>query len=83
MATRKRTVSRKKSTNTRKKHTYEPSFRVVKDTIPFTSTQFTRQTFYWILILAFIVVMQIWIIKLQTDLGNLTNSMTVIQQENN
>lgn len=83
MATKKRTATRKKSTTSRSKHSYEPSFRVVKDTIPFTSTRFTRQTFYWVLILAFIVIMQLWIVKLQVELGNLTNALSASQQENN
>jgi hypothetical protein len=76
MATKKRTT-RKKSTRTSASDMQ--SFRVAKDTIPFTSTRFTRQTFYWIIILAFIVVLQLWIIKLQTDVGDLTNSLMTIK----
>jgi hypothetical protein len=57
------------------------SFRVAKDTIPFTSTKFTTQTFYWIILLAIIVILQLWIIKLQTDIGDLTNSITSIRLE--
>ncbi len=72
MATKKRTT-RKKSTRTRQAEMQ--SFRVAKDTIPFITLRLTRQTFYWILILAFIVVMQSWIIKLHTDVGNLTNAL--------
>ncbi len=81
MATKKRTAH-KKSTRSRSKSSDMPSFKIVKDTVPFTSTKFTMQTFYWIVILAFIVVLQLWIIKLQTDVGNLTNALTTVQQGN-
>lgn len=80
MATKKRSTS-KKSTRSRAKSSEMPSFKIVKDTIPFSSTKFTKQTFYWIIVLAFIVVLQLWIIKLQTDVGNLTNALTILQQE--
>lgn len=76
MATKKRS-SRKKSTRS----SNMKSFRVSKDTIPFTSTRFTTQTFYWIVLLAFIFILQLWIIKLQTDIGDLTNSITTIRLE--
>lgn len=81
MATKKRTTQ-KKSTRTRSSSTDMPSFKVVKDPLPFTSTKITKQTLYWVLMLAFIVVLQLWIIKLQTDVGNLTNTLTTIQQGN-
>jgi hypothetical protein len=80
MATKKRTAP-KKTTRSRSKSSDMPSFKIVKDTIPFTSTKFTRQTFYWIILVGLIVFLQLWIIKLQTDVGNLTNTLLTIQQD--
>jgi len=80
MVTKKRTTQ-KKTTRKHSKSTDMPSFKIVKDTMPFTSTKFTKQTFYWILILTIVVILQLWIIKLQTDVGNLTNTLTIIQQD--
>lgn len=48
------------------------SFRVYKDEQPFTKARITRQTVYWIILLAFIVITQLWILKLQMDIVNLT-----------
>lgn len=48
------------------------SFHLYKDTLPFTTTRLTRQTVYWLILLTFIVVTQLWILKLQTDIVNLT-----------
>lgn len=80
MATKKRTA-RRSPTRSRSKSAETASFKIVKDDVPFTSTRFTKQTFFWIILLAFIVVMQLWIIKLQTDVGNLTNTIMLLQQE--
>jgi hypothetical protein len=80
MATKKRSVARKKSTRTGSKNTQMASFKVAPDVTPFTTFRFTKQTAYWILILAFIVFLQLWIIKLQTDVANLTDALTALQQ---
>jgi len=49
------------------------SFRVEKDTIPFTYTRPTIQTVYWLLLLASIVVVEAWILQAQTAVSILSN----------
>lgn len=49
------------------------SFRLCKDTESFTSVKLTRQTLYWSILVAFIAVTQIWVLKIQIDIANLTN----------
>ncbi|HEY8886303.1 MAG TPA: hypothetical protein VIM31_02250 [Candidatus Microsaccharimonas sp.] len=48
------------------------SFRMYKEEQPFTRVQFSRQTLYWTILLAFIIVTQLWILKIQMDIANLT-----------
>lgn len=48
------------------------SFRVYKDSEPFTRARLSRQTLYWTILLAFIVVTQLWILKIQMDIAALT-----------
>lgn len=56
------------------------SFRVAPDTVPFTSMRPTKQTLYWTLLVAVIAFFQIWIIRLQIEIANLTEALTLIQQ---
>ena len=72
MAAKKRTA--KKSTRTLKRSTKPmKSFRVEKDTIPFTYTRPTIQTLYWLLLLASIVVVEAWILQAQLEVSILSN----------
>jgi hypothetical protein len=48
------------------------SFHIYKEEKPFTRVQLSRQTLYWIILLAFIVVTQLWILKIQMDIASLT-----------
>jgi len=48
------------------------SFRVYKDTQPFIQPRLSRQTLYWIILLAFIILTQLWILSIQMDIANLT-----------
>lgn len=66
----KKVVSKKHSAS--KKTPQMKSFRVYKDTKPFTRVGLSRQTLYWIILLAFIVITQLWILKIQMDIANLT-----------
>lgn len=47
------------------------SFRVYREPVPFTTFKITRQTVYWIVLVAFIIFVQLWIIKLQVEVANL------------
>lgn len=66
----KKVVSKKRAPS--KKAATMQSFRVYKDTEPFTRVGFSRQTVYWTILLAFIIVTQLWILKIQLDIANLT-----------
>ena len=75
MATKKpvkRTTSKAKSS---KKQQPMRSFRVAKSPLPFNTFRFTKQTVYWIIILAIIVILQLWIIKLELDIADLTSQI--------
>lgn len=55
------------------------SFRIYRDRQPFNRVAITRQTIYWIILLLVIVVMQLWILKLQIEIAELTNILLVQQ----
>lgn len=65
----KKTVFKKVS----KKPVAMRSFHVSKDVKPFTAFKITRQTFYWAVLLTFIIVIQLWLLKIQMDISNLTD----------
>lgn len=50
------------------------SFHVAKDVKPFTTFQITRQTFYWVVLVAFIIFAQLWIISLQVEVASLLDA---------
>lgn len=90
-STAKKTTSRAstaktaaKSTKTRKSRASKAemqSFRVVKESIPFTSFRITRQTVYWVILVAFIIFAQLWIINLQVEVASLIDAQqTQLQQ---
>ena len=78
MATKKRTTKRKATT--RSKSPQMRSFHVAKDTAPFNSMKLTRQTAYWIILLGVIVISQLWIIKLQIEISNLSDTLLLMEQ---
>ena len=57
------------------------SFRIAKDTQPFTSFQITRQTIYWIILVSFIIFVQLWILKLQIEVAMLLDAQQVQIEE--
>lgn len=69
-------VVAKKRTIAKKKNVMR-SFRVYKDNAPFIRVGVTRQTLYWSILLAFIVVIQLWILKIQMDIAELTAMLTM------
>jgi hypothetical protein len=71
MATKKRTT--KRTMRNLKSSKQMRSFRVEKDTIPFTYTRPTIQTVYWLLLLASIVVLEAWILQAQMAVSTLSN----------
>jgi hypothetical protein len=51
------------------------SFRMYKEEKPFVRVRLSRQTLYWTILLAFIIVTQLWILKIQLDIANLTAAL--------
>lgn len=81
----------KKSTTTRKASTARPaakktaavrSFRIDRNPQPmFTSFSITRQTVYWIILVAFIIFVQLWILKLQVEVVSLLDAQQALLGE--
>jgi hypothetical protein len=75
----KKTVAKKPVKKVAHKHTASSksatmkSFKIYKDVKPFTTVRVTRQTLYWIILLTFIAVTQLWILKIQMDIANVTS----------
>lgn len=59
------------------------SFRLSKEQGPFTTFRLTRQTFYWVVLVAFIIFAQLWIISLQVEVASLldTQQAEVINEQ--
>lgn len=61
----------RKTTKKAAKATPVRSFRVVENPVPFKTFKITKQTIYWIILVAFIVFAQLWILKLQIEVATL------------
>jgi len=57
-----------------KKQAEMRSFRVAKDQQEFSTFRVTRQTVYWIILVAFIIFAQLWILKLQIEVATLIDA---------
>lgn len=68
---RKKTVSASAKMESFKLYRESPS--------EFRSFRVTRQTIYWTILLAFIMVTQLWILKIQLDIAEITNALTTMQ----
>ena len=53
------------------------SFKVSRDTLPFFAVKLTRQTVYWSILLIFIMLLQLWILNIQLDIIQITDSIAV------
>jgi len=51
------------------------SFKIYRSNESFTTFRISRQTIYWLILLLFIVITQLWILKLQLDIAALTDSI--------
>jgi hypothetical protein len=69
------TTSPKKKTTRSKKVAPMQSFRIYKDAPTFTTFRVTRQTLYWTILLLFIIITQLWILKVQLDIAALTDTI--------
>ncbi len=75
----KKTVAKKTAVKKTAKPAAMQSFRIYKDSKTFNRVQFTRQTIYWTLFLAVIMITQLWILKIQLDIADLTNAILSAQ----
>lgn len=76
-AAKKRPAAKK----TTKKAESMQSFKVYKAGPSFKKATISRQTIYWIILLGVITASQLWILKIQLDIAELTNSVVTAQQE--
>lgn len=65
----------KRSAARTKKTAAMQSFKVYKNPPAFSSFRVTRQTVYWTLLLLVIVITQLYILKIQLDIADLTNAI--------
>ena len=76
MATKKTTTTkRKRIVRSIKKTPQVKSFRVTKDDTPFFTFKLTRQTVYWLALSAVVIAFTLWILKLQSDIQDIYNSI--------
>ena len=54
------------------------SFKVGENQPAFTTFKITRQTVYWIILVAFIVFAQLWILKLQVEVASLLDAQQAL-----
>ncbi|HWT39797.1 MAG TPA: hypothetical protein VN081_00775 [Dongiaceae bacterium] len=71
VATKKPPVKHAAKKRLSKKYPKMRSFHVAKDVPPFTTFRFSRQTVYWLILIAFISVSQLWILSLQLQIATL------------
>lgn len=67
----KKTAAKRTAT---KKQPEMRSFHVATEQQSFTDFKITRQTIYWIILIAFIIFAQLWILKLQIDVATLIDA---------
>ena len=66
-----------KKPSTKKKTEEMKSFKLYKNDANFTDFRFTKQTLYWTILLGFIAFTQLWILKVQLEIAEITNSIIV------
>lgn len=64
-----------KKTSAKKAAGYN-SFKVSSSQTPFRNFRVTRQTVYWVVLVAFIIFAQLWILKLQIDVAQIIDQQT-------
>lgn len=74
-----------KSTKTPRKHSAKKqpamkSFRLAREDRAFTDFRITRQTVYWVILIAFIIFVQLWILKLQVEVVTLLDAQQSASQ---
>lgn len=71
----KRSASKRK-TSAKASEGYQ-SLKLARNDAAFTSFSVTKQTVYWVILVAFIVLAQLWILKLQIEVATLLDSQQI------
>lgn len=87
--TKKKPASKAKATKVRsaaprkKSNKKQPvrSFRVAKPESPFFTFSITKQTVYWLVLSAVVLVFGLWLIKLQSDIQGIYDSIDATNAE--
>ena len=61
----------------RKPRAVERSFQVSNERSPFVTFKITNQTIYWSVLAVYILVLSIWVLKIQLDTLNIINTINV------
>lgn len=78
MATKKTTTTKRKRTVKSTRRAKAPeirSFRIAPEDVPFMTFKLTRQTLYWLVLSAVVVAFTLWILKLQSDIQEIYDSI--------
>jgi hypothetical protein len=69
----KRTSAKKTTVKkTTKKAAPMKSFHLYKESQSFSQFQASRQTVYWVILLVYITIIQLWLLSIQIDIANST-----------
>jgi hypothetical protein len=75
MATKKTTTKRKSPAKRSRKSAEMKSFRIAKEETPFLTFKLTKQTLYWLVLAVVVIGFTLWILKLQSDIQDIYNSI--------
>lgn len=77
MATAKKATKRKIAPKKVKKVAPLRSFKICKESMPFVSFNITDQTFYWSILLIFILILDLWVLKIQINISDILYQVKV------
>jgi uncharacterized membrane protein len=72
----KKTVSRAPVRKSNAKVSRVQSFKIAQETLPFLTFKITQQTFYWTVLLIFVLIVQVWVLNVQLSVADTLNSIT-------
>jgi len=56
------------------------SFKLSKEPAPFMTFRFTEQTFYWVILLAMILALALWVYNIQLKTTDILDSITILNR---
>ena len=72
--TSRKSAARKASPKRVKKAQFK-SFKISPETFPFITFKITEQTFYWSILLMWILALALWSLSIQINISNILNSI--------